>query len=246
MSREEAIDAPSPTLIRLATEGFLREMPLVEAVDEFLHDTLIAETGVAELYEGTEPDLPVLAVAANQGKLLNLLARSMDARSILEIGTLVGYSTIWLARALSDGEGRVITLEADPEYAEIAGRNLGRAGLADRVHIRVGPALGALSTLRDELKMPFDLVFIDADKENDVAYVEWALELCRPGALIVIDNVVRFGGVINHEAAEYDAGARGSHEVLKFIGEHPRLDGTALQTVGVKGWDGLAFALVTP
>lgn len=235
---------PSPTLIRTVVEGFLRQMPLVEAVDAFLADTLLPEQGVDDLFAGTEVDLAVLAVAANQGKLLNLLARAMGASTVLEIGTLVGYSTIWLARGLPIG-GRVITLEADPEYAQLARRNVDSAGVGDRVEIRIGPALETLPQLRDATGSPFDLVFVDADKENDVAYVEWALELCRPGALIVIDNIVRFGGVLSPAAAEYDSGARGSREVLKFIGSHARLDGTALQTVGAKGWDGLAFALVT-
>jgi predicted O-methyltransferase YrrM len=244
VSDDQVDTNPSPALIEMAVDGYLREQPVVGQVDDFIAETLVEDSGIPDLPAAPGEDVSILAVAANQGKLLNLLARAMGASRILEIGTLLGYSTVWLARAVPE-DGKVVTIEANAEYAKLAAENLDRAGVGDRVDVRLGVALDTLAELREEGAGPFDLVFVDADKENDVAYAEHAIELGRPGTLIVVDNVVRFGGVVTPEAAEYDAGARGSHELLKFIGSHPRLDGTAIQTVGKKGWDGLAVALVT-
>ena len=241
---DEAVDPNlAPGLIEMVVDGYLSEQPLVREVDEFIADTLVGDGGLPHSLDGPDQDVSILAVSSNQGKLLNLLARAMGASRVLEVGTLLGYSTIWLARGLPD-RGTVVTLERNREYAENARRNVDRAGVGERVNIRVGAALDSLVALQGEGADPFDLVFIDADQENVVAYMEHALELSRPGTLMVIDNVVRFGGVVTPEAAEYDTGARASREVLKFIGAHERLDGTALQTVGMKGWDGFAVALV--
>ena len=181
-------------------------------------------------------DLPPAGVSPLQGKLLHLLARMCGARTVLELGTLGGYSTIWLARALP-ADGRLVTLESEPAYAEIARGNVARAGLGDVVEIRVGPALDSLSALRG----PFDLVFLDADKANNPAYLEHALRLTRPGSAIVADNVVRAGAVA--EAVAADASARGVRRFLELLSTDPRVDATALQTVGAKGWDGFALAL---
>ena len=181
-------------------------------------------------------DLPPAGVSPLQGKLLHLLARMCGARTVLELGTLGGYSTIWLARALPP-DGRLVTLESESAYAEIARGNVARAGLGDVVEIRVGPALDSLPALRG----PFDLVFLDADKANNPAYLEHALRLTRPGSAIVADNVVRAGAVV--EAAAADASARGVRRFLDRLSADPRVDATAIQTVGAKGWDGFALAL---
>jgi len=238
---------PSPSLIKKVVDEFLHDMPLVGPVDKLLDDTLIGEDPALEaaLAANAASGLLPFDVAANQGKLLNLIARTARASKILEVGTLGGYSTIWLARAVPS-DGRVVTLERNSEYAEVARGNIDRAGVGERVEILLGPALETLPTLYAAYPGKFDLVFIDADKENDVAYTEWAIKLCRPGGLIVVDNVIRFGSVLDPDAtADKDPGARGSRDVLEFIGAHARLDGTALQTVGAKGWDGFAFAVVT-
>lgn len=185
--------------------------------------------------------LPQVAVTAPQGKLLNLLARLHGARTVLEIGTLGGYSTIWLARALPD-DGRLVSLEYSARHAEVATRNIARAGLDGRVEVRVGPALTSLPALAEEQPPPFDLVFIDADKDNNPHYLEWALKLTRPGSLIVVDNVVRDGRVADADSDAPDV--VGTRAAIELIGAHPRLDGTAIQTVGAKGYDGFALALV--
>lgn len=192
----------------------------------------------AALAASDEAGLPAIAVSAQQGKFLSLLATATRATRILEIGTLGGYSTIWLARAVGV-DGAVVTCEYEPKHAEVARANLDRAGVGERVQILVGPALETLPTLSGE---PFDLVFIDADKENNVGYLSWAVELSRPGAVIVVDNVIRDGAIVDPESG--DETARGSREVLELMGEHPRLQAAALQTVGVKGWDGFALAVV--
>jgi len=181
--------------------------------------------------------LPAIAVSAQQGKFLNLLATATRARRILEIGTLGGYSTIWLARAVGPG-GAVVTLEYEPKHAEVARANLERAGVGDRVQVLVGPALDTLPALSGE---PFDLAFIDADKENNIGYLNWAVQLCRPGAVIVVDNVIREGMILRPDS---DPTARGSRDVLELMAEHPRLQAAAIQTVGAKGWDGFAIAVV--
>ncbi|BBY33840.1 O-methyltransferase [Mycolicibacter minnesotensis] len=192
----------------------------------------------AALAASDEAGLPPIAVSAQQGAFLNLLAAATGARRILEIGTLGGYSTIWLARAVGPA-GSVVTLEYEPRHAEVARGNLDRAGVGDRVQILVGPAMQTLSALTGE---PFDLVFIDADKENNVGYLNWAVQLCRSGSVIVVDNVIREGAIL--EARSEDATARGSRDVLELMGSHPRLRAAALQTVGAKGWDGFALAVV--
>lgn len=186
--------------------------------------------------------LPAINVSPNQGKLLLLLARLLNARNILEIGTLAGYSTIWLARGLAPG-GRVVTLEVDPQCAEIAQKNFVHAGLAETIELRLGPALDTLPKLAAEGHGPFDLVFIDADKPSNPAYWEWALQLTRPGSLIVADNVVRDGAVV--DAQSVDPKVQGTRRMLELMAADPRVSATALQTVGIKGYDGFAIALVT-
>jgi len=216
--------------------------PTWQTTDAYLTETLIGPDDALDSVLATNADqgLPPIDVSAPQGKFLHLLARAIGARKILEIGTLGGYSTIWFARAVGEA-GRVITLEYEPHHAEVARGNLDRAGVGDIVDIRVGAALDSLPDLGSEA--PFDLVFIDADKENNPRYVRAALELSRPGTVIVVDNVVRGGSITNAELD--DERVRASREVLELIAAEPRLDGTALQTVGSKGWDGFALALVT-
>jgi len=187
-------------------------------------------------------DLPAIDVTPNQGKLLYLLAQLVGAKRILEIGTLGGYSTIWMARALPKG-GRLITLELMPKHADVAQANLERAGVAHRVEIRVGKALDLLKKMGKEGVKPFDLVFIDADKANGPAYLKWALDHTHKGSLIIVDNVVRDGEIVNARSADPDI--RGSRRVFEMMAAEPRLTATALQTVGSKGYDGLAIALVT-
>ncbi|MDQ3406750.1 MAG: O-methyltransferase [Chloroflexota bacterium] len=213
------------------------------AVDSYINDLLVPPDSVLEaaLEASEAAGLPAIQVAANQGKLLHLLARLQGARSILEVGTLGGYSTIWLARALPV-DGRLVTLELDPRHAEVARSNLTRAGLAERVEVRVGPALETLARLADEDAGPFDLVFIDADKEGYPDYLGWALRLTRPGSLVVADNVVRDGAVI--DPASSDPRVQAMRRFTQLLADEPRLDATVLQTVGNKGYDGLAFALV--
>ena len=185
--------------------------------------------------------LPMISVAPNQGKLLMMLARMVGARRILEVGTLGGYSAIWMARALPP-DGRLISLEVDSRHAEVAEANVAAAGLSALITIRVGPALVTLPKLADENAGPFDLIFIDADKANNAAYLDWAVKLSRPGSAIVVDNVVRDGAVAN--ARSRDSGVTGSRRVIEAVGAHPRLTATALQTVGTKGYDGFLLALV--
>ncbi|MFG3657030.1 O-methyltransferase [Streptomyces sp. NPDC047706] len=195
----------------------------------------------AALRDSDAAGLPPIGVTASQGKFLQLLAEVQGARAILEIGTLGGYSTIWLARALP-ADGRLISLEYSPKHAEVASRNIARAGLDKVVDVRVGAALECLPQLADENPPPFDLVFIDADKANNAHYVEWALRLTREGSLIVVDNVVRGGRVAEADASTPDV--QGTRAAIELIGSHPRLTGTAIQTVGSKGYDGFALARV--
>lgn len=195
----------------------------------------------AALRDSEAAQLPHVNVTANQGKLLQLLAEIHNARTILEIGTLGGYSTIWLGRALP-ADGRLISLEYSARHAEVAVRNIARAGLDKIVEVRVGPALESLPKLADENPAPFDLVFIDADKANNAHYIEWALRLTRAGSLIIVDNVVRGGRVVDAESIEPDV--RGTRAAIELIAAHPRLSGTAVQTVGSKGYDGFAMARV--
>ncbi|ASR35145.1 methyltransferase [Prauserella marina] len=213
-----------------------------DAVDAYFADHLIPTDPAldAALATSEQAGLPAIAVSAGQGKLLNLLTRIAGASSVLEIGTLGGYSTIWLGKALPAG-GTLVSLESDAKHAEVARGNVARAGLADVVDIRVGPALDTLPGLRD--LAPFDLVFIDADKPNNPHYLNWALELTGIGSVIIVDNVVRGGSVA--DSGSTDAAVRGVRELTELIENEPRLDATALQTVGSKGYDGFAIALVT-
>ncbi|MFB6817718.1 O-methyltransferase [Streptomyces sp. NPDC056347] len=213
-------------------------------VDEYFKGLLVGpdEALDAAVATSVAAGLPEMQVAANQGKLLNLLARLQGARRVLEIGTLGGYSTIWLARALPEG-GKVVTLEADPAYAEVARANFERAGLADVIEVRVGRALDTLPELAAEGSEPFDLVFIDADKPSNPDYLAWSLKLTRPGSLIVADNVVRDGEVV--DPASDDPKVQGVRRFTELVAAEPRLSATALQTVGEKGYDGFMMALVS-
>ncbi|MBF6327955.1 O-methyltransferase [Nocardia transvalensis] len=211
-------------------------------VDDYLVDTLVGRADSDVFEANSAAGLPPIDVSAPQGKFLSLIARSIRARRVLEIGTLGGYSTLWLARAVGE-QGRVVTLEFEPHHAKVARENLDRKGVGERVDIRVGAALDSLPVLAEENPEPFDLVFIDADKVNNPNYVRWALTLTRPGSVIIVDNVVRHGAIADADSA--DAAVRASREVLELLAAEPRLDATALQTVGGKGWDGFAYALVT-
>ncbi|HEY9369220.1 O-methyltransferase [Streptomyces sp.] len=213
------------------------------AVDGYFTDLLAPadEALAAALADSTAGGLPAINVAPNQGKLLHLLAAAQGARSILEIGTLGGYSTIWLARALP-ADGRLITLEYDPHHADVARANIARAGLDKVVEVRTGAALETLPLLEAEDVGPFDLTFIDADKANNPHYVAWALKLSRPGSLIIVDNVVRSGKITS--AHPDDAAVTGTREMFELVSREPRLDATAFQTVGVKGYDGMLIARV--
>jgi predicted O-methyltransferase YrrM len=213
-------------------------------VDSYFSQTLVESDSALEaaLDDSARAGLPEINVAPNQGKFLNMLSRMLGARTILEIGTLGGYSTIWLARALPDG-GQLVTMEADPKHADVAWRNIERAEVADRVELMRGPALESLPNLVNDERVPFDLVFIDADKRNNPAYVEWALKLTRPGSVIIVDNVVRGGTIAEPDSDDPDV--QGAKALFEMIAKEPRLDATALQTVGVKGYDGFVMALVT-
>jgi predicted O-methyltransferase YrrM len=213
------------------------------AVDNYFSELFIPPDPAldAALRASEEAGLPPHNVSASQGKLLMLLAQLHGARSILEIGTLGGYSTIWLARALP-ADGRLITLEYNPKHAEVAQANLSRAGLADRVEIRVGKAVDTLSDIAAEGRGPFDLIFIDADKPSNPDYLAHALALSRPGTLIIADNVVRDGAVIDAESA--DASVQGIRRFCERVAAEPRLSATAIQTVGSKGYDGFALIRV--
>ncbi|MFC9894934.1 O-methyltransferase [Nocardia sp. NPDC127579] len=211
-------------------------------VDRYLVENLVADPETAAvLTENERAGLPAIDVSAPQGKFLYLLARAAGVRRVLEIGTLGGYSTVWLARAVGKS-GQVLTMEYEPRHAEVARANLDRAGVGDRVEIRVGAALENLPVLADEQPDPFDLVFLDADKVNNPNYVRWALRLTRPGSVVIVDNVVRQGGLADADSS--DPAIRASREVVELLSAEPRLDATVVQTVGSKGWDGFAYALV--
>jgi predicted O-methyltransferase YrrM len=214
------------------------------AVDRYITETLVRPDATmdAVLRASAAAGLPPHNVSPNQGKLLQLLARIQGARSILEIGTLGGYSTIWLARALPAG-GHLITLEANSKHAGVARANFARAGLADTVELRVGRALDTLPQLAAEGRGPFDVVFIDADKQNNPEYFAWALELSRCGSLIIVDNVVRNGAVL--DPASEDPGVRGVRRLNERLAAEPRVSAVAVQIVGSKGYDGMAIVLVT-
>ncbi|MFG1479066.1 O-methyltransferase [Xanthobacter sp. V4C-4] len=213
------------------------------AVDDYITSLLKPEDKVlaAALDASAAAGLPAIAVSAAQGQLLHLLARIACARRILEIGTLGGYSTIFLARALP-ADGRLVTLEAVPLHAEVAAANFARAGLSDKIDLRVGPALETLPKLEAEGAGPFDLVFIDADKPSNTDYLRWSLRLTRPGSLIVCDNVVRNGAVVDAESA--DASVQGVRRFFDALAAETGVTATAIQTVGAKGYDGFALIRV--
>lgn len=213
------------------------------AVDDYFTSHLVAADPALEdaLAAGDAAGMPAINVAPNQGKLLYLLAKLQGARRVLEIGTLGGYSTIWMARALPK-DGRLISLEFNADYAKVAQAIIKRAGLADVVEIRIGAAIDSLPVLAIENQPPFDLVFIDADKANNAAYLDWALKLTRPGSVIICDNVVRNGAVT--DPASTDPSVIGTRHLVERLAEEPRLSATALQTVGSKGYDGFVIALV--
>jgi predicted O-methyltransferase YrrM len=218
------------------------------AVDRYITDLLVPEVQAldAAIAASAAAGLPPIAVTPNQGKLLGLLARVQGARTILELGTLGGYSTIWLARALPAG-GRLVTLEAQAEYAEIARANIAHAGLAETVELRVGPALQTLPQLVNEGAGPFDLIFIDADKKNNPGYFDWSLKLSRPGTLIITDNVIRDGAILDPDADDPTLGNEGIRGIRRFfekLAAERRVSATAIQTVGSKGYDGFALILV--
>jgi predicted O-methyltransferase YrrM len=210
-------------------------------VDALFDRTLLGEDPVlsAALAATEAAGMPPIAVSPQAGKFLGLLTAAIRATRVLEIGTLGGYSTIWLARGVGPS-GRVVTLEYEPKHAEVARANLDRAGVGDRVEVIVGAALHTLPQLAPQA--PFDLVFIDADKENNSHYVDWAIKLSAPGSVIVVDNVVRSGRVLAPAAGDHEA--QGVRDMLDMMGDNPRLEAAAIQTVGIKGWDGFALALV--
>jgi len=212
------------------------------ALDELFNRVLQTEddalTSAREA--GTAAGMPAIEVSAQHGKLLFIVATAIRATRVLEIGTLAGYSTIQLARAVGPG-GRVVTLEYEPKHAEVARENLARAGVDDRVEVIVGAALDTLPTLAGRGET-YDLIFIDADKENNIAYVEWAIKLAAPGSIIVVDNIARSGRVL--DPAADDLQARAVRDMLEMMGANPRLEAAAIQTVGTKGWDGFAVAIV--
>ncbi|HJT03514.1 MAG TPA: O-methyltransferase [Pseudonocardiaceae bacterium] len=217
------------------------------AVDEYFTGALVDDDDAlhAALAASDAAGLPAIAVSSAQGKLLNLLATMIKARRILEIGTLAGYSTIWLARALPP-DGCLITLESEPRHAEVARANIAKAGVDDRVDVRIGAALDTLPQLAQELDdgraEPFDLVFIDADKEHNADYFAASVSLTRPGGVIIVDNVVRGGAVL--DAGSDNSAVQGARRLIETISATPSVSATAVQTVGAKGYDGFAIALV--
>jgi predicted O-methyltransferase YrrM len=215
-------------------------MELWDQVDQYIADTLVQpdEALAAALEASDKAGLPAISVSPSHGKLLWILARLVNAKRILEVGTLGGYSAIWMARALPS-DGRLVTLEAVEKHARVARANIAKAGLEKKVEIRVGPALDTLPSLQG----PFDFTFIDADKQNNAAYFTWALKLSRPGSVIVVDNVVRDGKVI--DARSRDASVQGVRRLNELLAAEKRVSATAVQTVGMKGYDGFAVALVT-
>jgi len=218
---------------------------LWSGVDKYLTATLVpADPSLeAALHSSITAGLPQHQVSPLQGKFLMLLAQAVRAENILEIGTLGGYSTIWLARALPHN-GRLITLEIDPHYAEVAERNLVNAGVSSLVDIRVGPALDSLAALSEERRPPFDLVFLDADKPNNPSYLTWILKLSKPGTVIIADNVVRDGKIA--DAANPDPSVRGIRSFIDLLAHSTNISASAIQTVGEKGYDGFLLAVVGP
>jgi predicted O-methyltransferase YrrM len=215
------------------------------AVDAYISGLLVPEDPALEfaLRESAAAGLPAIQVSKTQGKLLHLLARAHGARNILEVGTLGGYSTIWLARALPPG-GRLVTLEYEPRHAEVASRSIANAGFSKNVEVRVGRAQDTLPVLAAQKRGPFDFIFIDADKQGYPEYFAWAMKLSRPGSLIVADNVVRNGAVADE--ASTDTSVLGVRRMNEMVAREPRVSATIIQTVGSKGYDGLMVALVGP
>lgn len=213
------------------------------AVDDYFTAELVPEqAGFQKALDASDAsNLPAISVSANAGKFLHLITRIVGAKKVLEIGTLGGYSTLWFASALP-ADGKVVTLEFEPLHAEVARANFRDAGYQDRIEVRVGAALDSLPAVEANGAGPFDLAFIDADKKNNPGYFEWALKLVRPGGVILVDNVVRGGQVL--EAATRDVDIQGVRKVIEMIKASPRVDATALQIVGSKGYDGLAICLV--
>ena len=213
------------------------------AVDDYIVENLLPADTVLEaaLRSNRSRGLPEIDVSPAQGKLLHLLARMNNAKRILEIGTLGGYSTIWLARAVP-ADGKVVTLELDPHHADVASINFKMAGLSDRIDLKVGPALKSLEDIGAQRVEPFDMVFIDADKPNNPNYLAWAMKLSRPGTVIVCDNVIRDGAVLDKSGS--DPNVEGARAAFSFMAKEARLEATAVQTVGAKGYDGFAVAIV--
>jgi predicted O-methyltransferase YrrM len=213
------------------------------AVEDFLTERVVRPDSSLDraVTSALEAGMPPIEVAPNAGKLLKLLVQLSGSRRVLEIGTLAGFSTIWMAQGLPD-DGRLVTCEYLPRHAEVARANLDEAGLGSKVEIRVGAALDTLQALEEEGAEPFDFVFIDADKENDAHYLDWAVRLGRPGTTVVMDNVVWEGALLDPGLDPVNA--PGIISALTMMGEDPRLDGTVIQTVGSKGWDGFALARV--
>jgi len=212
-------------------------------VDDYIAGHLLGDDPVqdATLAANAAGDLPAIDVSAAQGKMLHLFTRMAGAKRVLEVGTLGGYSTIWLARALPEG-GELVTLELEPHHATVARANIAHAGFADRVDVRTGPAVDTLDAMIAAGEAPFDLVFIDADKPSNVAYLNAALALSRPGTTIIVDNVVREGGVLDTSGA--DERIEGARRLFEAVAAEPRLSATAVQTVGAKKWDGFLLAVV--
>jgi predicted O-methyltransferase YrrM len=213
-------------------------------VDQYIDHLFVPPDPALEaaLHATEEAGIPMIQVSPNQGKFLGILAQAIQARTILEIGALGGYSTIWLARALAPG-GKMITLEVDPKHARVAQANLKHAGLDGSVELRLGPALDSLPKLAEDGAGPFDLVFIDADKPNTAAYFAWAVKLTHPGSLIITDNVVRDGNVVDPDSR--DPNVRGARQFNAALAAETRVTATIVQTVGSKGYDGFSIALVT-
>ncbi len=214
------------------------------AVDRYFGDRLAPhDVALAACIEANrEAGMPSIDVPSLLGKFLALMVRISGARRVLEIGTLGGYSTVWLARAVPAG-GQVVTLEIDPRHAEVARKNLELAGVLERVEITIGPAMEAMSALHEGAAPPFDLIFIDADKKSIPEYLEWSMKLSRPGTIIIVDNVVRDGAVLNQESADPDI--QGVRRMTEMMASNPRLSATAIPTVGARGYDGFAIAVVT-
>lgn len=236
-SRPQGRDSSSP-----AHNGVMDKESWDE-VDHYFTRLLVAPDVAltSALRANAEAGLPPIDVSPAQGKFLMLLVQLTNARRVLEIGTLGGYSTIWMARGLPEG-GRITTLESVPKHAEVAHGNLLRAGVIDRVEVRLGPAAETLAQLVSEGTKRFDLVFIDADKPRNAIYLQWAMMLTKPGSVIVCDNVVRGGRIMEKDRA--DESIVGTRAFLDEVAADPRLDATAIQTVGIKGWDGFALARV--